>query len=102
MTTGKSGTPKQAFGVIGLDVMGRNLALNVERSGFPVAVYNRTWAKTEELMRGPAAGKNIEAARTIPDLVGLLERPRRILIMVKAGAPVDAVLAELTPHLEAA
>jgi 6-phosphogluconate dehydrogenase len=91
---------KQAFGVIGLDVMGRNLALNVERNGFSVAVYNRTWAKTEELVQGAAAGKNIRAARTIAELTGRLERPRKLLLMVKAGAPVDAVLAELTPHLQ--
>lgn len=100
MAAEESDSARQAFGVIGLDVMGRNLALNVERNGFPVAVYNRTWAKTEELMRGAAAGKNIVAAKTVPELVSLLERPRRILLMVKAGAPVDAVLAELTPHLE--
>ena len=91
---------KQVFGVIGLDVMGKNLALNVERHGFPVAVYNRTWAKTDELVRGPGAGKKIRAARTVPELVGMLERPRKILIMIKAGAPVDDVLAELRPHLE--
>jgi 6-phosphogluconate dehydrogenase len=91
---------KQAFGVIGLDVMGRNLALNMERNGFSVAVYNRTWARTEELMRGPGAGKSLRAARTVAELTGALERPRRILLMVKAGAPVDEVLAELTPHLQ--
>jgi 6-phosphogluconate dehydrogenase len=100
VATSDTGAVKQAFGVIGLDVMGRNLALNVERNGFSVAVYNRTWAKTEELVQGAAAGKNIRAAKTISELVGLLEKPRRILLMVKAGAPVDAVLAELTPHLE--
>ena len=53
----------QAFGVVGLEVMGRNVAQNIERNGFPVAVYNRTYAKTEEFMAGPAAGKNFKAAR---------------------------------------
>ena len=100
MAASEIDSTKQAFGVIGLDVMGRNMALNVERHGFSVGVYNRTWAKTEELVQGVAAGKNIRAARTIPELTGRLERPRRILLMVKAGAPVDEVLAELTPHLQ--
>ncbi len=100
MATGEMDSTKQAFGVIGLDVMGRNLALNVERHGFSVAVFNRTWAKTEELVRGAGAGKNLRAARTPAELVSLLETPRKILLMVKAGAPVDAVLGELTPHLQ--
>ncbi len=100
MATADKAAAKQAFGVIGLDVMGKNLALNVERNGFPVAVYNRTWAKTDELVRGPGAGKKLRAARTIPELVGMLEKPRKILIMIKAGAPVDEVIAELRPHLE--
>jgi 6-phosphogluconate dehydrogenase len=100
MAARESDSAKQAFGVIGLDVMGRNLALNVERNGFSVAVYNRTWAKTEALVQGAGAGKKLRAARTIPELTGRLERPRKILLMVKAGAPVDAVLAELIPHLQ--
>jgi 6-phosphogluconate dehydrogenase len=88
----------QSFGVFGLDVMGRNLALNIARNGFSVAVYNRTWAKTEQFMR-ELAPENIRAAGTVAEFVALLERPRRILIMVKAGQAVDAVLAELTPRL---
>src|SRR5687767_3684996 len=90
----------QAFGVIGLEVMGRNIALNIERNGFPIAVYNRTYAKTEHFLNELARGKNAKGARTIPEFVQILERPRRILIMVKAGAPVDAVIAELRPHLQ--
>src|SRR3954465_6985594 len=90
----------QAFGVIGLEVMGRNLALNIERNGFPIAVYNRTWEKTEHFMNDLAKGKNAKAGKTIAEFVQLLERPRRILIMVKAGAPVDAVNKELLPHLQ--
>src|SRR5256885_14137433 len=85
----------QAFGVIGLEVMGRNLALNIERNGFPIAVYNRTTAKTEHFLSDLARGKKARGAKSIPEFVQLLDRPRRILIMVKAGAPVDAVIAEL-------
>ncbi|MBM4466792.1 MAG: NADP-dependent phosphogluconate dehydrogenase [Chloroflexi bacterium] len=91
---------KQQFGLIGLAVMGQNLALNVERNGFSVAVYNRTAARTEEFMAGPARGKNIRAAYTVEELVGTLERPRRIMLMVKAGAAVDDTIAQLQPHLE--
>ena len=90
----------QAFGVIGLEVMGRNIALNIERNGFPIAVYNRTYAKTEHFLSELARGKNARGGKTIQEFVQLLERPRRILIMVKAGAPVDAVIAELRPHLQ--
>src|SRR2546421_1959860 len=92
----------QAFGVIGLEVMGRNLALNIERNGFPVAVYNRTYAKTEDFVNRLATGRNARGARTIQEFVQMLERPRRILLMVKAGAPVDAVVAELKPFLQPA
>jgi len=91
---------KQQFGIIGLAVMGQNLALNVERNGFSVAVYNRTAARTEEFMAGPAKGKDIRAAYTIKEFVEALEKPRRIMIMVKAGPPVDAVIEQLVPYLE--
>src|SRR5665213_2161918 len=90
----------QAFGIIGLEVMGRNIALNIERNGFPIAVYNRTWAKTEDFLERLAKGKNAKGGKTEAEFVGLLERPRRILIMVKAGAPVDAVISQLKPSLE--
>jgi len=90
----------QSFGVIGLAVMGENLALNVERNGFPIAVYNRTSEKTDAFMATRAQGKNAKAAYTLKEFVASLERPRKILIMVKAGAPVDAVINELKPLLE--
>jgi 6-phosphogluconate dehydrogenase len=90
----------QSFGLIGLAVMGENLALNVERNGFPISVYNRTSAKTDEFMASRAQGKKVHAAYTLSDLVESLERPRKILIMVKAGLPVDAVIQELKPLLE--
>jgi len=91
---------KADFGLIGLAVMGQNLALNVERNGFSVAVYNRTAARTEEFMAGPARGKSIQATYTVEELVDALERPHKIMLMVKAGAPVDDTIAQLKPHLE--
>jgi len=91
---------QQSFGVIGLAVMGENIALNVERNGFPIAVYNRTAAKTEEFMAKRAVGKNVVAAYSIEDFVKSLARPRKILVMVQAGAPVDAVIKQLQPLLE--
>ena len=90
----------QAFGVIGLEVMGRNIALNIERNGFPIAVYNRTYSKTEHFINELAKGKNAKGFEKISDFVANLERPRRILIMVKAGKPVDAVIDELKPLLQ--
>ena len=90
----------QSFGVIGLAVMGENLALNVERNGFPIAVYNRSREKTDEFMKTRAVGKNVKAGYTLEEFVGLLERPRKILIMVKAGGPVDAVIEQLKPLLD--
>jgi 6-phosphogluconate dehydrogenase len=80
--------------------MGENLALNIARNGFPLVVYNRTTLRTEEYLAGSAAGTGISGVATIPDLVAALERPRRIILMVKAGVPVDAVLTELAPLLE--
>lgn len=91
---------QQSFGLIGLAVMGENLALNVERNGFSVSVYNRTAAVTEKFMGTRAKGKNFYAAYSIEDFVKSLARPRKILIMVKAGAPVDAVITQLKPFLE--
>ena len=88
------------FGLIGLAVMGQNLVLNVERNGFSVAVYNRTAARTEEFMAGPAQGKNIRPVYTLEEFVVSLKRPRKIMIMVKAGAPVDGVIEQLKPLLD--
>jgi 6-phosphogluconate dehydrogenase len=91
---------KQKFGVIGLAVMGENLALNVESKGFPVSVYNRTGSVTEAFMAERARGKQVKATYSIEEFVESLERPRRILVMVKAGKPVDAVIGQLKPLLE--
>ncbi|MFZ4665685.1 MAG: NADP-dependent phosphogluconate dehydrogenase [Prochlorotrichaceae cyanobacterium] len=92
---------KQSFGLIGLAVMGENLALNVERNGFPVSVYNRSTDKVDAFMQGRAQGKNFFGAHSIEEFVESLDRPRRILVMVKAGAPVDAVIEQLKPLLDA-
>jgi len=88
------------FGLIGLGVMGENLVLNAERNGFSSVVYNRTWAKTEAFLAGRGAGKQITGARSLEEFVASLERPRRILMMVKAGEPVDAMIATISPLLE--
>ena len=90
----------QSFGVIGLAVMGENIALNVERNGFPIAVYNRSREKTDAFMKERAQGRNVKAGYTLEEFVGLLERPRKILVMVKAGKPVDAVIEQLKPLLD--
>ena len=93
-------TERTQIGLIGLAVMGQNLVLNIERNGFGVAVYNRTKERTDEFMEGPAAGKNITPAYDMKAFVQAIDRPRRILLMIKAGPPVDAVLDELTPLLD--
>jgi 6-phosphogluconate dehydrogenase len=88
------------LGLFGLGVMGQNLVLNMERNGFSVGVYNRTTERTQEFMKERAAGKNIHAGYTVEEFAGLLKRPRAIMLMIKAGAPVDAVIEELTPLLD--
>ena len=88
-------------GVVGLAVMGENLARNIARNGFAPIVYNRTASRTDEFMADAGTGTGIAAAYAVPDFVAGLARPRRIILMVKAGAPVDAVIAELEPYLEA-
>ncbi|BAZ05525.1 NADP-dependent phosphogluconate dehydrogenase [Calothrix sp. NIES-3974] len=93
-------TQLQSFGVIGLAVMGENIALNVERNGFPIAVYNRSREKTDAFMANRATGRNVKAAFELKDFVAALERPRRILVMVQAGKPVDAVIQQLKPLLD--
>ncbi|MBI5157556.1 MAG: NADP-dependent phosphogluconate dehydrogenase, partial [Acidimicrobiia bacterium] len=79
--------------------MGQNLALNIADHGYSVVVYNRSAERTEQFLAGPAAGTTIQGVATLGELVGALTVPRRILLMVKAGEPVDAVLADLTPLL---
>ena len=88
------------IGVVGLAVMGANLALNIESRGFPVAVYNRTKSVTEKFMSEQGQNKDIKAVYSLEEMVLALERPRQIILMVKAGKPVDAVINSLIPLLD--
>ncbi len=90
--------PKNTIAMIGLAVMGANLARNIASRGHSVAVYNRTQSVTDAFIED--SSENIIAYHSLPDLVASLETPRKIMIMVKAGSPVDAVLAELLPFLD--
>src|SRR5216110_873732 len=88
------------IGLIGLAVMGENLVLNMESKGFRVAVFNRTTEVTEKFAAGRAKGKNIQATKTIEELLGALKKPHKVMIMIKAGKPVDMVIGELIPFLD--
>ncbi|MGM1049972.1 6-phosphogluconate dehydrogenase [Paenibacillus uliginis N3/975] len=90
---------KQQIGVIGLAVMGKNLALNIESKGFTVSVYNRSPQKTEDLLK-EAEGKNLTGTFSIEEFVKSLETPRKILIMVQAGQATDGTIEQLLPHLD--
>lgn len=92
---------KADIGLIGLAVMGQNLVLNMESKGYAVAVYNRTAERTREFIEGPAKGKErIIPAYTLEEFVAYLSRPRKVMIMVKAGKPVDDVIDSLVPLLD--
>ncbi len=93
-------TVQSDIGLIGLAVMGENLALNVESRGFRISVFNRTTAKTDELLGGRAKGKNFFGAKTLSEFIGSLKKPRRVFLMVKAGKPVDDMIAQVLPLLE--
>ncbi len=88
------------IGLIGLAVMGENLILNMESKGFTVACYNRTVEKVDAFLAGRAKGKNIIGCRSIEELVKVLKKPRKIMMMVKAGKPVDEFIEQILPHLE--
>jgi 6-phosphogluconate dehydrogenase len=92
--------PLADIGLIGLAVMGENFALNMESKGFRVAVYNRTVERVEQFIASRAQGKNFVGARTPAELVAALQRPRKILMLIKAGPAVDAVIDELLPLLD--
>jgi len=94
-------TPNQCdIGIIGMAVMGENLALNMESKGFFVAIFNRTTDVTENFAASRAKNKNIQPTRTLEEFTAALTRPRKALIMVKAGAPVDSVIFQLAPLFE--
>lgn len=90
---------KQQIGVVGLAVMGKNLAFNIESKGYTVSVYNRSREKTDALMK-EAEGRNIVPTYSVEEFVNSLEKPRKILIMVKAGAATDATIEQLIPYLD--
>jgi len=85
--------------VIGLAVMGQNLILNMNDHGYTVAAYNRTVARVDEFMAGPARGSRVIGAHSLEAMIARLKRPRRVMLMVKAGTPVDDFIALLLPHL---
>jgi len=91
---------KADIGVVGLAVMGENLVLNMESKGFTIAVFNRTVQKVEKFVTGRGKDKNIIGCKTVEELCENLERPRKVMLMVKAGAPVDAFIEQVLPYLE--
>lgn len=92
--------PLSDIGLVGLAVMGENLVLNMVSKGFQVAVFNRTTARVDEFLAGQAAGKAVKGTYSLAELAASLERPRRIMLMVKAGKPVDEMIEQILPYLE--
>ena len=92
--------PTAEIGVVGLAVMGRNLIMNMNDHGFTVAAYNRTTERVDEFLAGDAAGSNVIGAHSLEELVAHLKSPRRVMLMIKAGAPVDATIDTLLPLLD--
>jgi 6-phosphogluconate dehydrogenase len=92
--------PQADIGLIGLAVMGQNLVLNMSDHGFTVAVFNRTVAKVDEFVGREAKGAKVVGAHSLAELAAMLKRPRRVMLMVKAGKPVDELIEEILPHLE--
>ena len=88
-----------SFGLIGLAVMGQNLVLNMTDHGYKVAVYNRTTSKVDEFLAHEAKGTQVEGAHSVAELCAMLKRPRRVMIMVKAGDVVDQTIQQLLPTL---
>ncbi len=92
--------PSSDIALIGLAVMGQNLVMNMNDHGFTVSVYNRTGSVTDEFLAGPAKGSKVVGCKTVKELVASLKAPRRVFILVKAGAAVDAVINEVTPFMD--
>src|SRR5882724_6959675 len=92
--------PKADIALIGLAVMGQNLILNMNDHGFTVVAYNRTVAKVDEFLEKEAKGTKVIGAHSIAEMVSLLKKPRRVMLMVKAGRAVDDFIEQLLPHLE--
>ena len=91
---------KADIGVVGLAVMGENLILNMESKGFTVACFNRTVSKVDDFMNGRGKDKNLIGCQSVEDLCANLARPRKVMLMVKAGAAVDAFIEQVIPYLE--
>src|SRR5215218_9151683 len=88
------------IGLIGLAVMGQNLVLNMNDHGYKVAVWNRTVSKVDDFIQNEAKGTEVVGAHSIEELVSLLKRPRRVMLMVKAGSTIDTMIEAILPHLE--
>ena len=88
---------KGKIGIVGMEVMGRNLALNIEDQGYTVSIFNRTGSKTEAVMEGEGKGKNFIASYTVEEFIESLESPKRIMLMVKAGFGTDAMIGKIAP-----
>ena len=91
--------PKADIAVIGLAVMGQNLILNMNDHGFTVAAYNRTVSKVDDFLNKEAKGTQVVGAHSIEEMVALLRKPRRVMLMVKAGKAVDEFIDQVIPHL---
>ena len=91
---------KADIGLIGLAVMGENLALNIESKGFSIAVFNRTISRVDDLINGRARNKDFIGTKSIEEFVDVLSSPRKIILLVKAGDPVDQFIDMLVPHLD--
>lgn len=95
----KEGMAEQTIGVVGMAVMGQNLALNMESKGFPTAVFNRTGETTKKFVESKCQGKNLIGTYSPEELVASLETPKKIMLMVRSGEPVDQMIAKFVPHL---
>src|SRR3974390_474265 len=93
--------PQADIALIGLAVMGQNLILNMNDHGFTVVAFNRTVSKVDDFLNKEAKGTHVLGAHSLPEMVALLKKPRRVMLMVKAGQAVDEFIEQLLPHLEA-
>jgi len=91
---------KKDIGLIGLAVMGQNLVLNMESKGYSISVYNRTTSRTQEFVKAKVKDKNIKGFYSLKEFVDSLKKPRKVMLMVKAGVPVDDNIEELVSLLE--
>jgi 6-phosphogluconate dehydrogenase len=92
--------PQSEIGLIGLAVMGENIALNIESKGFPISVFNRTTSKVDDFINDRGQGKKFFGAHTVEEFVGSLKKPRKIIMLAKAGNAVDELIEHLLPLLE--